>query len=206
VTEDVRPSGTYKTLDEQREVLSPAEQRFEKARQTIGLFLGPVVFLIMYFLPLPLERDQQTLAAILAFTIVYWLSEAIPIPATAILALALAVLLNVPALGPNAEDAPGDIIYGSFASDIIFLFIGAFIIAQAMVTHGLDRRFAFRILSLPGVSNSTYGVIIAFGAISALLSSVISNTATAAMLLPIGLGMMGALGASCKNRPAPIGT
>jgi len=63
-----------------------------------------------------------------------------------------------------------------------------------MVTHGLDRRFAFRILSLPGVSNSTYGVIIAFGAISALLSSVISNTATAAMLLPIGLGMMGALG------------
>jgi solute carrier family 13 (sodium-dependent dicarboxylate transporter), member 2/3/5 len=194
VAEDVRPSGTYKTLDEQREVLTPAEQRFEKARQTIGLFLGPAVLLLVYFLPLPLERDQQTLAAILGFTIVYWLSEAIPIPATAILALALAVLLNVPALGPNADDAPGDIIYGSFASDIIFLFIGAFIIAQAMVTHGLDRRFAFRILSLPGVSNSTYGVIIAFGAISALLSSVISNTATAAMLLPIGLGMMGALG------------
>ena len=200
MAQDVRPTGTYKTLDEQREVLSPAEQRFEKARQTIGLFLGPVVFLIMYFLPLPLERDQQTLAAILAFTIVYWLSEAIPIPATAILALALAVLLNVPDLGPNADDAPGDIIYGSFASDIIFLFIGAFIIAQAMVTHGLDRRFAFRILSLPGVSNSTYGVIIAFGAISALLSSVISNTATAAMLLPIGLGMMGALGSLVQEQ------
>ena len=159
MSEGASPTGTYKTLDEQREVLSPAEQRFEKARQTIGLFLGPVVLLIMYFLPLPLERDQQTLAAILAFTIIYWLSEAIPIPATAILALALAVLLNVPDLGPNADDAPGDIIYGSFASDIIFLFIGAFIIAQAMVTHGLDRRFAFRILSLPGVSSSTYGVI-----------------------------------------------
>ena len=200
MTEDVRPSGTYKTLDEQREVLTPAEQRFEKARQTIGLFLGPVVLLVMYFLPLPLERDQQTLAAILGFTIIYWLSEAIPIPATALLALALAVLLNVPNLGPNAEDAPADIIYGSFASDIIFLFIGAFIIAQAMVTHGLDRRFAFRILSLPGVSGSTYGVIIAFGAIAALLSSVISNTATAAMLLPIGLGMMGALGSLVQEQ------
>src|SRR3712207_4141104 len=104
MSEGVRPGGTYKTLDEQREVLTPAEQRFEQARQTIGLFLGPVVFLIMYFLPLPLERDQHTLAAILAFTIIYWLSEAIPIPATAILALALAVLLNVPALGPNADD------------------------------------------------------------------------------------------------------
>ncbi len=62
-----------------------------------------------------------------------------------------------------------------------------------MMTHGLDRRFAFRVLSIPGVSNSTYGVIIAFGAIAALLSAFISNTATAAMLLPIGLGMMGAL-------------
>ena len=194
MTERVRPGGTYKTLAEQREVLTPAEERFERARQTIGLFLGPVVFLIMYLLPLPLEPNQQTLAAILSFTIIYWLSEAIPIPATAVLALALCVLLNVPGVGPNADDSPGDIVYGAFSSDTIFLFIGAFIIAQAMVTHGLDRRFAFRILSLPGVSRSTYGVIIAFGAIAALLSSVISNTATAAMLLPIGLGMMGALG------------
>ena len=150
MTEDVRPSGTYRTLAEQREVLTPAEERFEKARQTIGLVLGPVVFLIMYFAPLPLEQNQQTLAAILAFTIVYWLSEAIPIPATAVLALALCVLLNVPGVGPNADARPGDIVYGAFSSDTIFLFIGAFIIAQAMVTHGLDRRFAFRILSLPG--------------------------------------------------------
>jgi sodium-dependent dicarboxylate transporter 2/3/5 len=96
MAESVKPGGTYKTLDEQREVLTPAEQRFEQARRTIGLFLGPVVLLVIYFLPLPLEYDQQTLAAILSFTIVYWLSEAIPIPATAILALALAVLLNVP--------------------------------------------------------------------------------------------------------------
>ncbi len=61
----------------------------------IGLFLGPVMFLVMYyFLPLPLEPNQQTLAAILSLMIVYWLSEAIPIPATAILALALVVVLG----------------------------------------------------------------------------------------------------------------
>src|SRR5918999_2639957 len=200
MTEDVRPSGTYRTLDEQREVLTPAEERFEKARQTIGLVLGPIVFLVMYFAPLPLERNQHTLAAILAFVIVYWLSEAIPIPVTAMLGLALAVLLNVPAVGPNADDAPGDIVFGAFADPVIFLFIGAFVIAQAMITHGLDRRFAFRILSIPGVSRSTYGVIVAFGAIAATISSVISNTATAAMLLPIGLGMMGALGGLVKDQ------
>src|SRR5215207_9957252 len=202
MTEDVRPSGTHRTLDEQREVLTPAEERFEKARQTIGLILGPIVFLIMYLVPLPLEPNQQTLAAILSFTIVYWLSEAIPIPVTAVLALALCVLLNVPDVGPNAEDAPGDVVLGGFADPVIFLFIGAFIIAQAMVTHGLDRRFAFRILSLPGVSNTTYGVIIAFGAIAALISAFISNTTTAAMLLPIGLGMMGALGVLLKEQSA----
>jgi solute carrier family 13 (sodium-dependent dicarboxylate transporter), member 2/3/5 len=200
MTEDVRPTGTYRTLDEQREVLTPAEERFEKARQTIGLILGPIVFLIMYFAPLPLERNQHTLAAILSFVIVYWLSEAIPIPVTAMLGLALAVLFNVPAIGPNADDAPGDIVFGAFADPVIFLFIGAFVIAQAMITHGLDRRFAFRILSIPGVSSSTYGVIIAFGAIAATISSVISNTTTCAMLLPIGLGMMGALGGLVKEQ------
>ena len=47
MSEDVRPKGTYRTLDEQREVLTPAEERFEKARQTTGLILGPVAFLIM---------------------------------------------------------------------------------------------------------------------------------------------------------------
>lgn len=73
MTAGVRPTGTCKTLTEQREVLTPAEQKFEKARQTIALFLGPIVFLVV-------------------FTLVYWLSEAIPIPATAILALALAVV------------------------------------------------------------------------------------------------------------------
>lgn len=190
-TQDAR---TYRTLDEQMEKLTPAEQRFERARQTIGLFAGPIVLVVMLLVPLPIDDNQQRLAAILCFTIVYWLSEAIPIPATAILALALCVLLQVPVIPADSDDSASDLVYGSFGSDTIFLFIGAFIIAQAMKTHGLDRRFAFRVLSLPGVARSTYGVIIAFGAIAALLSAFISNTATAAMLLPIGLGMMGALG------------
>ncbi len=184
MSEAARPGGTYQTLDEQRERLSPAEERFERLRQTIGLFLGPIVFLALYLIPLPLEPAQQALAAIFAFVIVYWLTEPIPIPVTAVLALAMCVLFGV---------ASADSVFGAFASDTIFLFIGAFIIAQAMMTHGLDRRFAFRVLSIPGISSSTYGVIVAFGAIAALLSAFISNTATAAMLLPIGLGLMGAL-------------
>ena len=184
MSESVKPGGTYKTLSEQKETLSPAEERFERVRQTVGLFLGPLIFLVLYLLPLGLPPEQQALAAVFAFVIVYWFTEPIPIPVTAVLALALCIVFGV---------ASGDDVFGAFASSTIFLFIGAFIIAQAMMTHGLDRRFAFRVLSLPGIASSTYAVIIAFGAIAALISAFISNTATAAMLLPIGLGMMGAL-------------
>ena len=184
MSEVAKPGSTYQTLDEQRERLSPAEERFERARQTIGLFLGPLVFLAMYLAPLPLAPAQHTLAAILLFVIIYWLTEAIPIPVTAVLALAACVLFGV---------ASGTTVFGAFAEPTIFLFIGAFIIAEAMMTHRLDRRFAFRVLSIPGVSNSTYKVIIAFGIIAMAISAFISNTATTAMLLPIGLGMMAAL-------------
>jgi solute carrier family 13 (sodium-dependent dicarboxylate transporter), member 2/3/5 len=193
LSEDIRPGGTYKTLDEQREVLSPAEERFERRRRTIGLFLGPLVLLVMMVLPLGLPYSQQSLAAVLAFVVVYWVSEAIPIPVTAIIGLALAVILNVPQVATGAEDDPADVIFGSFADDTIFLFIGSFIIAQAMMTHGLDRRFAYLVLSIPGIARSTYGVIVGFGLIAAMLSAFVSNTATTAMLFPIGLGIMGAL-------------
>jgi sodium-dependent dicarboxylate transporter 2/3/5 len=80
LSEDIRPGGTYKTLDEQREVFSPAEERFERRRRTIGLFLGPLALLVMMLLPLGLPYSQQSLAAVLAF-VVYWVTEAIPVTA-----------------------------------------------------------------------------------------------------------------------------
>jgi sodium-dependent dicarboxylate transporter 2/3/5 len=193
MSQQVQHGNTYRTLEEQREVLTPAEQRFERTRQTTGLFVGPAVFLLMYLLPLPLPDNQQALAAVFLFVIVFWLTEAIPIPVTAILGLALCVILQV----PTAEEGEtaASVVFGAFASSTIFLFLGAFIIARSMTKHGLDRRFALFVLSLPGVSRSTYGVIIGFGLIALSHGFVgVSNTATTAMLLPIGLGMMGTLG------------
>jgi solute carrier family 13 (sodium-dependent dicarboxylate transporter), member 2/3/5 len=116
--------------------------------------------------------------------VVFWMTEPIPIPVTAVLGLALAVVTGV---APSAE------VFGAFSSPVIFLFIGSFIIARAMTVHGLDRRFALRVLALPGVARSTYRIIVAFGVSAALLSSVISNTAAVAMLLPIGLGVLRAV-------------
>jgi sodium-dependent dicarboxylate transporter 2/3/5 len=73
--------GTYRTLGEQK--LSPQEERFEKARRTIGLFLAPAVFLIFLLLPIDMEPQQQKLAAALLFVVVLWISEAVPIRSAA---------------------------------------------------------------------------------------------------------------------------
>ncbi len=195
-----RPS-TYRTLDEQTESgrLSPAEERFERRRRTIGLFLGPLVFAAMLAFPFDLEPNQHRLAAILAFVVVYWVSEAIPIPVTAVLGVALVALFE--ATPPPAEgDAATDVVFAAFADDTFFLFIGSFIIAQAMVVHGLHRRLAYRVLGSRYVGGSTYRIILAFGLIGALTSPVMSNTAGAAMMLPIALGVMGVVGRMVANQ------
>jgi sodium-dependent dicarboxylate transporter 2/3/5 len=184
---------TYRTLDEQEGRLSEAERRFEKRRRTVGLFLGPIVFAAMLLIPFDLEGNQHRLAAILAFVIVWWLTEAIPIPVTALLGVVLCALLEATPPPPEG-DSSVDVVFGLFTDDTIFLFIGSFIIAQAMVVHGLHRRLAFRVLSMPSVGGSTYRIILAFGLIGALTSPVMSNTAGAAMMLPIALGVMGVVG------------
>jgi solute carrier family 13 (sodium-dependent dicarboxylate transporter), member 2/3/5 len=189
------PRGTYRTLDEQTEAgrLSPAEERFERRRRTVGLFLGPLVFAAMLLIPFDLEPNQHRLAAILAFAVVWWITEAIPIPITAVFAVALVALLEATPPPPEG-DAATDVVFSAFADDTFFLFIGSFIIAQAMVVHGLHRRLAYRVLSTKAVGGSTYRIILAFGLIGALTSPVMSNTAGAAMMLPIALGVMGVVG------------
>jgi sodium-dependent dicarboxylate transporter 2/3/5 len=78
----------------------------------------------------------------------------------------------------------------SFADPIIFLFIGSFIIAEAMYVHGLDRRIAYTALSSPLVGRSAGRLLVVFGSLSTVLSMWISNTATTAMMFPIGLSIV----------------
>jgi solute carrier family 13 (sodium-dependent dicarboxylate transporter), member 2/3/5 len=180
---------TYRSLGEQR--LSPAEERFEKGRRTIGLWLAPLVTIVFLVLPLDMAGNQQTLAGILLGVIVLWITEAVPIPIGGLIGVAAVVILNV---------APVDDVLAPFGSSTIFTFIGAFILAQAMLKHGLARRFAFRILSLPRVGNSTTGVILAFGAITCAISAFVSNTATVAMLLPTALGILAVIAKLLQDR------
>ncbi len=163
------------------EELSDAEEEFERKRKTVGWFLAPAVTVILLLLPLGLDDKQHKLAAILLGVIVLWICEPMPIPVGGLIGVALIVLLGV---GTAAE------VLAPFGSSTIFTFIGAFILAQAMMKTGMAKRIAFWMLSIPGVGRSTTRVIVAFGAITAVLSAFVSNTATVAMLLPTAIGII----------------
>jgi len=169
---------TYRSLTE---LGSGAEEKFEKGRRLVGWFLAPLVSIVFYFLPLSLESDQQALAAVLLGVVVLWICEPIPIPIGGLIGVAAIVLLGV---------APSDEVLAPFGSSTIFTFIGAFILAQAMLKHGVAQRVAYFVLGLPGVGRSTVRTIIAFGVITCALSAFISNTATVAMLMPTALGIL----------------
>jgi sodium-dependent dicarboxylate transporter 2/3/5 len=168
------------------ESYSPAEERFNRRRRTAGLCLAPATLLLVLLLPMPgLPAAGHRLAAVMAAVVVLWVSEALPMAVTALLGPALAVVFQV----ATARRA-----LSSFADPIIFLFIGSFMLAEAMFVHGLDRRIAFTTLSSRLVGSSAVRMLIAYGGVTTLLSMWISNTATTAMLFPIGLSIVGHVG------------
>jgi solute carrier family 13 (sodium-dependent dicarboxylate transporter), member 2/3/5 len=161
---------------------SPREERFERLRNTVGLVLGPLAAAGMALLPLPaLGRPAHTLAAVMVWVVVWWITEPIPLPVTAVMGATLAILLGV---------APARTAFAAFADPMIFLFLGSFILAEAMAHHRLDQRFAYGIMSLRWVGDRSGRILFAFGAICAFISMWISNTATCAMMFPIGLGIV----------------
>jgi sodium-dependent dicarboxylate transporter 2/3/5 len=154
-------------------------------RRKIGLVLGPAVFLLLLTLPMPgLSPAAHRLAAVLATVVVLWVTEALPLAVTALLGAAACVVLQV---------APAKEVFAPFADPLMFLFIGAFILARAIFLHGLDRRVAYAVLSLPWVGARPSRILLAFGMVTALISGWASNTATTAMMFGIGLSILAAL-------------
>jgi sodium-dependent dicarboxylate transporter 2/3/5 len=132
--------------------------------------------------PLPIALAPHRTGAILAMVVVLWVTEALPLSVTAMLGPVLAVLFRV---------APARTVLAPFADPIIFLFIGAFILAEAMFVHGLDRRIAYTALSWRWVGSSAGRILVVYGGVATAISMWISNTATTAMMFPIGLSLVG---------------
>ncbi|MDH5475668.1 MAG: DASS family sodium-coupled anion symporter [Cyclobacteriaceae bacterium] len=150
----------------------------------ISLVLGPLAFfLILYLHPnLYLETEGWKVLALAAWMITWWVTEAVPISITAILPMIVFPLLGV----FDIKDATSP-----YASSIIFLFMGGFMLALAMEQHNLHKRIALSIIKITGVSGN--GIILGFMIATASLSMWISNTATAVMMLPIALSVVGLL-------------
>jgi sodium-dependent dicarboxylate transporter 2/3/5 len=161
------------------------QQDFDKWRNTIGLFLGPLAALVVYSIDMPsLSPKAHALAAVLSWTVVWWICEPIPLAMTALFSSVLCVVFGI---------GEARAVFAPYADPIIYLFLGSFMLAEAMSIHGLDKRFAYGIMSLKFVGNSTGRILLAFGFICAFLSMWISNTASAAMMFPIAIGIVYAL-------------
>ena len=162
--------------------LQGAESQFDTLRRRVGLVLGPAVFLLVLVTPFDqLTPDAHWLAAVLALVIVFWMTEALPLPVTALLGPSLAIMLQV---------APARDALAPFANPLIFLFIGSFILAQALFVHRVNERIAYGVLSWRFIGARPTRILIAYGVLAAFLSAWMSNTATAAMLVPIGLSLI----------------
>jgi sodium-dependent dicarboxylate transporter 2/3/5 len=169
----------------------PGEEAFDLWRRRVGLALAPCAFAAAWLATADMATAPHRLAAILAAVVVLWVTEAIPMAMTAFLGVAAAVVLGV---------APAREAFAPFADPLVFLFIGTFILARAIFFHGLDRRFAFAILGMRGVGERPARVLLAYAGTSTLLSMWISNTATTAMMFPIGVALLRSLDALGKGR------
>lgn len=150
-------------------------------RRTVGLVLTPTLFVAFWFAPLGLEPQAQRLAAVFVAVLVAWVTEMVPIYVTALLIGPVMVVVGV----TDSKTA-----FAPYADPLIFLFIGGFFIARAMTRHGLDRRLARSLMQFPLVRGSPVRIRMAFMLSAVMLSMWISNTATAAILIPILLGTL----------------
>jgi len=155
----------------------------------IGLFCGPLAALVVFWwLPdqyvddvgqlVMLPVAARTAAAVAIWMAVWWITEAIAVYATALLPLAIFPLAGAASIKATAA---------AYGHELIYLFLGGFILALALERCGLHRRFA--LTALKAVGTRPTRIIAAFMFIAAFLSMWVTNTATTIMLLPVALSI-----------------
>jgi solute carrier family 13 (sodium-dependent dicarboxylate transporter), member 2/3/5 len=147
----------------------------------VSFLSGPLLFiLIAYILPhTNITPGASKIMGIAAWMVLWWVTEAVPIPVTALIPLVMFPFLGVMKMSEAA--AP-------YANHIIFLFMGGFLIAIALEKHRLHERIALKLISITGTSGN--GIILGFMIATGALSMWISNTATAMMMLPIATSVI----------------
>ncbi len=148
--------------------------------KTFGLVAGPIAFLLIMLMPTPvgMTESAKIVAAVTVFTAFWWITEAVPIPIASLLPLILLPLFSATDMSTTASQ---------YAHPLIFLFLGGFILAQGMTKWNLHKRIALHIILIVGTKPKY--IILGFMVASAFLSMWISNTATAVMMMPMGIAV-----------------
>ena len=153
---------------------------FQLNTKNIGLWLGVLAFGLLTVFPVAAENEPASrLAAVAALMAIWWMTEAIPLFATALVPLAVFPFLGVMSGRETAE---------TFMNSTIVLFIGGFMIAVTMQKWNLHRRIALAIIHYVGGGPAR--MVLGFMVAAGFLSMWISNTATAVMMVPIGLAIV----------------
>jgi solute carrier family 13 (sodium-dependent dicarboxylate transporter), member 2/3/5 len=162
-------------------------------RQWTGAAIGPLLLVVTIWLPPPegLSLMGWRTAGVAALMALLWISEALPIPATALLPLVLFPLLGL---------AEGKAAAAPYANPIVFLFLGGFLLALAMQRWGLHRRVALGLIAALGLR--PHRIVAGFLVASAMVSMWVSNTATALMMLPIAASVMALVPEARRAEPA----
>jgi sodium-dependent dicarboxylate transporter 2/3/5 len=158
----------------------------------LGIALGLAA--LAYAFPLPgASEEARRLAAVLAAVGALWVTEALPLAATALLGPAVAVAVGV---------APAKQAFAALSNPILLLFIGSFLLARALEKHRMSERIAYRVLSLRVLRSDPLRAFVGLGLATAAISAFVSNTATTAMMLPIALSVLGAMHGAGDGGPA----
>jgi sodium-dependent dicarboxylate transporter 2/3/5 len=165
----------------------------------IGLLLGVLAFAVLRLLPPPagMPPEAWAVAALVILMAIFWFTEALPIAATAMLPFVVLPLLGIASTREVASQ---------YYSPIIFLVLGGAIVAVAVEKYGLHRRIALGLAARSPASLA--GVLAAFMAATALISTLISNTATTLIMMPVAIALLAALpgvvGEDAERRFAPV--
>jgi sodium-dependent dicarboxylate transporter 2/3/5 len=159
-----------------------------------GLLLGPAVFLFAIFTAPPegLSAQGWAVAAVGLWMAIWWVSEAIPVPATALLPIILFPLLGI---------ARTDAVAQTYMSGTIFLVLGGSLLALAIERTGMHQRLALAILARGG--DHPRGLVLSFMIATALVSMGVSNTSTALIMLPIAGALLSAMGGLDRAKDDP---